>query len=199
MQMILLSFTKWFGRELETVNGPVRPIISDNMEMTRPTADRSFMSRLKRFWRGKEAYGDFARRRETRVDSRDSDDDSTRHRPSSLLDHINAATRNTILGTTSPFNFVGSDTPSGAGGPDDNLSSRPAHARYSFDGTGEGELPIAAGVEVDVLDDRDSACVCQKFCCRRYSYVFLVDGGMREMSEQAVKDSSRRRTCIRFP
>ena len=37
--------------------------------------------------------------------------------------------------------------------------SRPAHARYSFDGTGEGELPISSGAEVEVLDDRDPAYV----------------------------------------
>jgi Cortical protein marker for cell polarity len=32
------------------------------------------------------------------------DDDSTQHRPSSLLAHINAATRTTILGSQGPFN-----------------------------------------------------------------------------------------------
>ena len=37
----------------------------------------------------------------------DEDDDSVQHRPSSLLDHINAATRNTILGTPSPYGFDG--------------------------------------------------------------------------------------------
>ncbi|KAG2120390.1 hypothetical protein DEU56DRAFT_835418 [Suillus clintonianus] len=35
--------------------------------------------------------------------------------------------------------------------------SRFVHARYSFDGTGEGELPLTTGVEVEVLDDRDAA------------------------------------------
>jgi hypothetical protein len=34
---------------------------------------------------------------------------------------------------------------------------RPAHARYSFDGAGEGELALSAGSEVEVLDDRDHA------------------------------------------
>lgn len=118
----------------------------------------------------------------------DDDDDSTRHRPSSLLDHINAATRNTILGTPSPFGFSGekdeataakgsqeddpfaadssnylrAETPSEAAGgilATEEETSRPAHARYSFDGSGEGELPLTAGVEVEVLDDRDPACV----------------------------------------
>ena len=119
----------------------------------------------------------------------DDDDDSTHHRPSSLLEHINAATRTTILGATNPFshfnaekeeekivrdapspipdqdpfgpdasNYVRAETPSDAvGGMMAEEMSRPAHARYSFDGTGEGELPISAGAEVEVLDDRDPA------------------------------------------
>lgn len=116
----------------------------------------------------------------------DEDEDSTHHRPSSLLEHINAATRTTILGTgaynyntekeekttgsptqpeADPFasgadasNYVRADTPSDAvGGLLAEETSRPAHARYSFDGTGEGELPISAGAEVEVLDDRDPA------------------------------------------
>ncbi|TFK44605.1 cortical protein marker for cell polarity-domain-containing protein [Crucibulum laeve] len=113
----------------------------------------------------------------------EEDDDSTHHRPSSLLEHINAATRTTILGT-SPFsnyhadkeekvaqetsdhdpfgpdasNYMRAETPSDAvGGMLAEEISRPAHARYSFDGTGEGELPISAGAEVEVLDDRDPA------------------------------------------
>lgn len=120
----------------------------------------------------------------------DDDDDSIHHRPSSLLDHINAATRNTIMGTPSPFGFNGekdgalaakglspdldpfaadgsnylrAETPSDAvaGGilAAEEETSRPAHARYSFDGTGEGELALTAGLEVEILDDRDSACV----------------------------------------
>lgn len=111
----------------------------------------------------------------------DDDNDSTHHRPSSLLEHINAATRTTILGTSpssnykedekvaggtsdhDPFapdasNYVRAETPSDAvGGLLAEELSRPAHARYSFDGTGEGELPISAGAEVEVLDDRDPA------------------------------------------
>ncbi|KAF8972970.1 cortical protein marker for cell polarity-domain-containing protein [Flammula alnicola] len=112
----------------------------------------------------------------------DEDDDSTQHRPSSLLEHINAATRTTILGTSpysnynaekekattsvpeqDPFgpdasNYMRAETPSDAvGGLLAEETSRPAHARYSFDGTGEGELPISSGAEVEVLDDRDPA------------------------------------------
>ncbi|KAH9485308.1 Squalestatin S1 biosynthesis cluster protein L1 [Psilocybe cubensis] len=113
----------------------------------------------------------------------DEDDDSTRHRPSSLLEHINAATRTTIIGASpysnssekeeqttgsphadqDPFgpdasNYMRAETPSDAvGGLLGEETSRPAHARYSFDGTGEGELPISSGAEVEVLDDRDPA------------------------------------------
>ncbi|KAF5326160.1 hypothetical protein D9611_000155 [Ephemerocybe angulata] len=120
----------------------------------------------------------------TKYEGEEEEDDSTHHRPSSLLEHINAATRTTILGTTSPYsndysdkdedragksdvhdpfaadasNYVRAETPSeAAGGMLQEETSRPAHARYSFDGTGEGELPISAGVELEVLDDRDPA------------------------------------------
>ncbi|KAG1735082.1 cortical protein marker for cell polarity-domain-containing protein [Suillus paluster] len=118
--------------------------------------------------------------------SDDDDDDSVQHRPSSLLEHINAATRTTILGAPSPLDTVGAEKEEGAReisvepdpfGPDgsnylraetpsdavvgtmaaEEEFSRPAHARYSFDGTGEGELPLTAGLEVEVLDDRDAA------------------------------------------
>lgn len=127
-------------------------------------------------------------RRDERVNKYDpnaEDEDSIQHRPSSLLEHINAATRTTILGT-SPFaasaekeemartggsgepdpfgpdgsNYLRAETPSDAvvgtlaAAEED---SRPARARYSFDGTGEGELPLTAGLAVDVLDDRDAA------------------------------------------
>ena len=117
------------------------------------------------------------------------DDDSTNHRPSSLLEHINAATRTTILGAGAhaygtdkgeekttrdaleqdPFgpdasNYVRAETPSDAvGGMLAEETSRTAHARYSFDGKGEGELPISAGAEVKVLDDRDPAYVQNSF------------------------------------
>jgi len=114
--------------------------------------------------------------------SEEDDDDSAHHRPSSLLEHINAATRTTILGaspfgnlnvekeeermvkeTQDPFgpdasNYMRAETPSDAvGGMMTEETSRPAHARYSFDGTGEGELPISTGAEVEILDDRDPA------------------------------------------
>jgi len=35
--------------------------------------------------------------------------------------------------------------------------NRPTHARYSFAGGAEGELPVVAGQEVIILDDRDQA------------------------------------------
>ncbi|GJE94888.1 Polarized growth protein rax2 [Phanerochaete sordida] len=110
------------------------------------------------------------------------DDDSTTHRPSSLLEHINAAARNTIIGaspyaqhhdgekdvagatSSDPFgpdasNFARAETPSEAigGTMGGEEASRPAHARYSFDGAGEGELPMSAGQEVEILDDGDAA------------------------------------------
>lgn len=131
----------------------------------------------------------FSRRDEklNKLDVVDEDDDSTHHRPSSLLEHINAATRATVLGGAAydhyddkeeekilrdasspapdadPFgpddsNYLRAETPSDAvGGLMGDDSSRPAHARYSFDGAGEGELPLSAGAEVEVLDDRDAA------------------------------------------
>lgn len=110
----------------------------------------------------------------------DDDDDSTNHRPSSLLEHINAATRTMALGPVTvktgeeekagsgnseadPFgpdgsNYLRAETPSDAvGGIMPEETSRPARARYSFDGSGEGELALSAGAEVEVLDDRDPA------------------------------------------
>ena len=111
------------------------------------------------------------------------DDDSTKHRPSSLLAHINAATSATILegkghsisgekeaadaGTSSighdllsgpdASNYLRAETPSDAfgGGLIGEETVRPAHARYSFDGSGEGELRLVVGQEVEILDDRD--------------------------------------------
>lgn len=125
-------------------------------------------------------------RKDEKVDKFDlaevDDDDSTTHRPSSLLEHINAATRTTIIGqspfggpssekgadtaanSSDPFgpdasNFARAETPSDAIGGimAGEEVSRPAHARYSFDGKGEGELPMTAGQEVEVLDDGDAA------------------------------------------
>ncbi|KAI0305506.1 cortical protein marker for cell polarity-domain-containing protein [Multifurca ochricompacta] len=115
------------------------------------------------------------------------DDDSAQHRPSSLLAHINAATRTTILGSPSPFhnvsaekdaaaadagasnvehdpltgpdasNYLRAETPLDAfgGGLVGEETGRPAHARYSFDGTGECELQLVVGQELEILDDRD--------------------------------------------
>ena len=40
---------------------------------------------------------------------------------------------------------------------DGDEPSRPAVARYSFDGKGEGELPLRTGQELEILDDRDAA------------------------------------------
>lgn len=117
----------------------------------------------------------------------DGEDDDSGHRPSSLLEHINAATRTTILGT-SPFgaptekeqdvglrassamqdpfaadasNYIRAETPSDAimGGMAGEEVSRPAHARYSFEGEGEGELRLVAGQEIEILDDGDPAYV----------------------------------------
>jgi hypothetical protein len=121
--------------------------------------------------------------RTTKYDIAEEDDDSAHHRPSSLLEHINAATRTTILGPVAyssekeeektssgshneqadPFaadgsNYIRAETPSDAMvGTMAEEASRPAYARYSFDGTGEGELPLSAGAEVEVLDDKDPA------------------------------------------
>lgn len=117
------------------------------------------------------------------------DDDSVR--PSSLLAHVNAAARNTILGTPKNdyYGHKGDDTVvedhatadshggelAGAGAVgaaagfaardhnpltptttiDEHDVNRPSHARYSFDGKGEGELPLTIGQQVTVLNDQD--------------------------------------------
>ncbi|THU95495.1 hypothetical protein K435DRAFT_755662 [Dendrothele bispora CBS 962.96] len=126
------------------------------------------------------------------VDGQEDDDDSIRHRPSSLLEHVNAATRSTIMaggigagvGAATAYsdqeekmggeehhdvhedpygpdasNYLRAETPSDAfaGGLGTEEASRPARARFSFDGAGEGELPLSAGAEVEVLDDRDQS------------------------------------------
>jgi Cortical protein marker for cell polarity len=126
----------------------------------------------------------FARRDEavSKFDPADvgNDDDSAEHRPSSLLEHINAATTS-ILESQSPFqgaekegaaasstghellsgpdasNYVRAETPSDAfgGGLGTEETGRPAHARFSFDGTGEGELSLTVGQEIEILDDND--------------------------------------------
>jgi len=114
----------------------------------------------------------------------DDDDSSSMHHPSSLLAHINEATRKTILGGDHDDPFHGGEKAVAAGmaagalhGSDDyhdddgyrraetpavggvyaDDSNRPAHARYSFEGSGPGELAVSAGAELIVLDDRDPA------------------------------------------
>jgi hypothetical protein len=118
-----------------------------------------------------------------------TEDDDSLHGPSSLLEHINAATRSTILGAgaVSPLGAAAANresrNPSPRGGDDDPFAADPSEAhmarsnddtigtaiggeddiprqsrvRYSFDGTGEGELPLSSGSEVAVLDAHDSA------------------------------------------
>ncbi|KAG9120020.1 hypothetical protein FRC07_004660, partial [Ceratobasidium sp. 392] len=103
----------------------------------------------------------------------EGDDDSLHHRPSSLLEHINAATRNTIIGggifagaekATSPDptdgTHVGEDDDgmgTGEAYNDPDGEGRVAKARYSFVPSGDGELLLTEGAQVTVLDDRDSA------------------------------------------
>lgn len=162
----------------------------------------------------------------------DEDDDSTHHRPSSLLDHINAATRNTILGTPSPFgfgagekdeaipmkatthndldpfvadgsNYLRAETPSEAGAAGGILAadeelSRPAHARYSFDGTGEGELALTAGLEVEILDDRDSAYVFLMFLHNTRLTQVSLAGGTQRMFAVVVRELFQHHICTRF-
>ena len=129
----------------------------------------------------------FSHKEQIKAIDQDEDDDSMHQRPSSLLAHVNAATRTTILGATSPFsqynpekeeeatgqrsghdntdlfgpdasNYVRAETPSDALGSSGEVG-RPAHARYSFEATGEGELALTAGMELEVLDDSDQAYV----------------------------------------
>ncbi len=118
------------------------------------------------------------------------DDDSVRgsaRGPSSLLEHINAATRTTILGAgaTSPFDSAAArkqaspprprgispaqdpdpfaaNTQDGHQGVGTAVSTeedvpRQTHVRYSFDGAGDGELALAQGMQVEVLDSHDPA------------------------------------------
>ncbi len=161
----------------------------------------------------------------------DADDDSA-HRPSSLLEHINAATRSAIMqspfgphaekeagltaasGTAAagvaaqddPFNgpdasnYVRAETPSDAlvGGLDGEEQSRPAYARYSFDGKGEGELALRTGQELEILDDGDTAYV-PSFLARMYphdtNHEPSAAGGTREIRVQDRKVSSQQPMC----
>jgi hypothetical protein len=149
----------------------------------------------------------------------EDDDDSAHHRPSSLLEHINAATRTTILGSPfgmekgekmvkevdDPFgpdasNYLRAETPSDVvGGMMMEETSRPAHARYSFDGTGDGELPISTGAEVEVLDDHDPAYVHPSLKLYLYRINPVdIDGGMHVMCAQVGRVWFLQHTCIRF-
>jgi hypothetical protein len=155
----------------------------------------------------------------------DEDDDSLHQRPSSLLAHVNAATRTTILGATSPFsqynpekeeesagqrsggentdvfgpdasNYVRAETPSDAIGASGEVG-RPAHARYSFEASGEGELALTAGMELEILDDSDQAYV---LVCIPLTQItdFLVVGGLFGTHGQTKKGLCQRRICTNF-
>ena len=128
-------------------------------------------------------------------DEKDYDDDmDSLQRPSSLLAHINAATRNTIFmpkdmeissnaeiaghkaeetavdhtdqshalrgdsisheGTLAPAALI-SGTQSPVTTVDEDDVNRPAQARHSFEGDGQGELPLKTGQDVIVLNDQD--------------------------------------------
>jgi len=115
----------------------------------------------------------------------EEDDNDSLHRPSSLLEHINAATRATVLGAGAEKAFDAkqdqddqtaihteadhdgsgwhrAETPLDAAGlagstVEGDDVGRPARARYSFNGAGEGELQLVAGTELIVLDDKDAA------------------------------------------
>ncbi|ELU42699.1 bud site selection-related protein [Rhizoctonia solani AG-1 IA] len=108
----------------------------------------------------------------------EADDESLLHRPSSLLEHINAATRNTIVGSVAGGIFPGGEkavTPDPTDGThmgededgmgagqvynDPDGEGRFALARYSFVPSGDGELALEEGTQVVVLDDRDPAYV----------------------------------------
>lgn len=134
---------------------------------------------------------------DTVIDEKEYDDDiDSFHRPSSLLAHINAATRNTILMPKDADPFADTEVArhkaeetavdptdqlharsesmshegtlaagavapllSGTQSPvttvDEDDVNRPAQSRFSFDGAGEGELPLKAGQDVIVLNDQD--------------------------------------------
>jgi len=135
---------------------------------------------------------------DTGTDEKDYDDDmdSLQH-PSSRLEHINAAIRNTIFmpkdseissnaevagykveeSTVEPSDQIhaqrsdsishegtlaagaGAALVSGSQSPvttvDGDDVNQPAQARYSFEGNGEGELPLKTGEDVIVLNDQD--------------------------------------------
>ena len=135
---------------------------------------------------------------DTGTDEKDYDDDmDSLQRPSSLLAHINAATRNTIfmpkdMEVSSNAEVAGHKAEETAFDPTDQAHglrgdsishegtlaggagaalisgtqspvttvdegdvNRPAHARHSFEGGGQGELPLKTGQNVIVLNDQD--------------------------------------------
>ena len=156
----------------------------------------------------------------------DEDDDSMHQRPSSLLAHVNAATRTTILGATSPFsqynpekeeestgqrsggdnvdvfgpdasNYVRAETPSDAIGVGGEVG-RPAHARYSFEASGEGELALTAGMELEILDDSDQAYVLRFSLARSVVTDFPPVGGLFETRGQTKRELYLRHICTNF-
>jgi hypothetical protein len=165
----------------------------------------------------------FARKEEQiKTVDQDEDDDSLHQRPSSLLAHVNAATRTTILGATSPFsqynpekeeesagqrsggdhndvfgpdasNYVRAETPSDALGASGEVG-RPAHARYSFEASGEGELALTAGMELEILDDSDQA-YGLLFLSLNNIIDFLVVGGLFGTHGQTKRASCPRHIC----
>ena len=58
-------------------------------------------------------------------------------------------------------NYVWAETLSDVfgGGLVSEETGHPAHTHYSFDGEGEGELPLAVGQELEVLNDHDHSWV----------------------------------------
>lgn len=151
----------------------------------------------------------------------EEDDESIHQHPTSLLEHINEATRGTIIGVPAGFDnsqkqeepatgftsadpfaqehdgdhFQRAETPSDAvgAGMATEEQLRPGHARYSFDAPGEGELPLAEGMSLDILDDRDPEYV--KFAVRLFevlmaSFSSFPAGGMLATPTPAEKGSS---------
>lgn len=165
----------------------------------------------------------FSRRDSNTLDyaAYEDDDDSTHQRPSSLLEHINAATRTAIVGgATSPFddlknekpaegmahaepdvfaaqdgdNFVRSETPSDV--LHGTASGRIARARYSFDGKAEGELPLSEGASLEILDDGDQKYVPSSRLLACFLTASFAVGGMHGTSTLAKKVLYQRHTSF---
>lgn len=146
------------------------------------------------------------------------DDDSVR--PSSLLAHVNAAARNTILGTPKNdyYGHKGEETVvddrlpiAGAAAAaeqnaltpvttDEHDVNRPAQARYSFDGSGEGELKLTSGQQVIVLNDQDPAYVhiFIERCHRQLTPFFFLAGGMSEISSRKKRELYHRHCTFSY-